>query len=189
MFDAAPQTPQNTSWTMHLLARLDQATGPGVMDKPIFDLPKENPPSGTNRTNSSGVDLEELKNGTFDSLFANAPDKPSELFQKSQVTPPLPAVKLVSSLPFSPISPELPRYPPIARVAHFGGSVTVKLDITPTGNVSNISFVDAEHKQMLQGSVAAAAANWKFPEEARGQHIEAVLEFNTNCQNDSAKPH
>lgn len=36
MFDPAPHTPPNTTWTMNLLARIDNAVGPGVMDKPMF---------------------------------------------------------------------------------------------------------------------------------------------------------
>jgi hypothetical protein len=36
MFDPAAHTPEHTSWTMSLLAKLDQASGPSVMDRPVF---------------------------------------------------------------------------------------------------------------------------------------------------------
>jgi len=36
LFAATPDTPEHTSWTMQLLARLDQVLGPGVMEKPAF---------------------------------------------------------------------------------------------------------------------------------------------------------
>jgi hypothetical protein len=36
LFDSAPNTPKNTSWSMAVLQRLDSAIGPGVIDKPIF---------------------------------------------------------------------------------------------------------------------------------------------------------
>ena len=40
-FDASPHTPEQTSWTMQLLGRLDDAVGPGIMDRPIFLLPEK----------------------------------------------------------------------------------------------------------------------------------------------------
>ena len=36
MFDPKAATPQNSSWTMRLLTRLDKALPSGVMDQPIF---------------------------------------------------------------------------------------------------------------------------------------------------------
>lgn len=36
MFDAAANTPTNTAWTMQLLDNLNQALGPGVMEKSMF---------------------------------------------------------------------------------------------------------------------------------------------------------
>jgi hypothetical protein len=48
MFDTAANPPEHTSWTMRLLARLDQAAGPGVMERPIFAIPGETGPSPNN---------------------------------------------------------------------------------------------------------------------------------------------
>lgn len=176
MFDPTVQTPKHTSWTMHLLGSLDQVMGTSVMDKPVFDLPKNNHSS---LANADVGDLDDLRNGSFDFLFEKAPDKLSELFRESQNAVPAPTVKLVSSSPFSPISPVLPMYPPIAKAAHVNGLVHVQFDVTSTGNISNLAFID--EKYMLHKSVSAAVTDWKFPKEATGQRIEAVIEFNMNC--------
>jgi hypothetical protein len=127
MFDPTTQTPEHTSWTMHLLGRLDQAVGNSVMDRPIFDLSKDNHSS---LADSDVGNLDDLRNGSFDSLFEKAPHKPSELFRESQIAVSTPTVKLVSSSPFPPISPTLPIYPPIARAAHVSGLVHVQFDVT-----------------------------------------------------------
>jgi TonB family protein len=178
MFDATAQTPEHTSWTMHLLGKLDQAVGNNVMDKPIFDLPRDRhlSPAATDVGN-----LDALRNGSFDSLFEKTPHKPSELFRESQIAAPMPAVKLVSSSPSSPISPTLPVYPPIARAAHVTGLVHVQFDVMSTGNISNLTFIDEKPLQLLHNAVSAAVTDWKFPKEIAGQHIEAVIEFNMNC--------
>jgi TonB family protein len=178
MFHPAPHTPEHTSWMMHLLTRLNQATGPGPLDKPILFLPKEDassPPA------SSSGDLIKLKEGGFDSLFPSPLDKLSELFLEAQRPLPIPTVTVLSSTPFSPISSELPKYPPIARAADFSSSVTAKLEIGPDGTVSKVSFVESEHNMMLRPAVASAASRWKFPEEAAGQHVDAIIDFKTNC--------
>jgi TonB family protein len=181
MFDPAPATPEHTSWTMNLLGKLDQALGNNVMDKPMFSVAETNilPASKLNSQR-----LDDLNNGTFDALFEHAPDKPSELMKEAQIAPARPRVELISSSPFSPLEPVLPIYPPIARAAHVEGQVTVKLDITPTGQTSNLSFTDG--KVMLRNSVASAVSSWKFPVDAAGQHVEAVIQFDLNCP--SAKP-
>src|SRR6266480_2871928 len=45
MFDPKPNTPKHTSWTMQLLARLDEPFGPEVLDKPMFPtVVEEDPP-------------------------------------------------------------------------------------------------------------------------------------------------
>jgi hypothetical protein len=40
MFDPRAGTPKHTTWTMSILAQLDRALGPGVMDKPMITLPR-----------------------------------------------------------------------------------------------------------------------------------------------------
>ena len=181
MFDPTSGTPQHTSWTMNLLGKLDEALGTSVMDKPIFSLPEINTPPASRSDSGS---LDNLWIGGFDALFEKAPHKPSELFREALVAPVYPSVALVSSSPFSPVSPALPIYPPIAEAAHVEGRIAIKFDVTSTGETSNLSFVDG--KALLNDNVAAAVSGWKFPKDAAGQQINAVIEFNMNCP--SVKP-
>jgi len=77
MFDPAPNTPAHTSWIMQLLSRLDDAVGPGVMDKPIFVIPDEDRPAEKQETSAKLLDV---RTGKYDELFAGASDKPSALY-------------------------------------------------------------------------------------------------------------
>src|SRR5208337_202153 len=123
MFDAAPNTPENTSWTMRLLGRLDQAIGgPGVLDKPIFSIP------GAEELPAKDLDPETLRHlsaGDYDALFQGAPDKPSDLYRAAQIHPPPPTVRLLRVVPTPPEVSALPEYPPLARLAHIEGVVSV----------------------------------------------------------------
>jgi hypothetical protein len=87
LFDPTPNTPIHTSWTMQLLSRLDDAVGPGVMDKPMIAIPYENQPSEKDQ-NLAG--LEDVRAGKYDELFAGASDKPSDLYAAAQYRPPAP---------------------------------------------------------------------------------------------------
>lgn len=66
MFDAAPHTPEHTSWTMSLLDRLEQAVGPGVLNSPIFPTAAdtEAPPA-----TADSAALQDLAAGKYDGLF------------------------------------------------------------------------------------------------------------------------
>ncbi len=66
MFDPAPDTPKHTSWTMSLLAKLDTATGPRVMDRPIFFIPNDKPSSPASPDSDA---VHELSLGTYDAYF------------------------------------------------------------------------------------------------------------------------
>jgi len=176
MFDSAPKTPEHTSWTMRILERLDQAVGPGVMDKPIFAaLDSAVPSSGRPKSESE----QDLNLGKYDALFAGAPDKPSGVYKSGQNPPPPPTVRLVSSSPFQPQEVVLPGYPPIARLAHVDGQVSFKVEVGGNGNVTNLVF-ESGHK-LLRGSVEDAVRKWSFPAEAANHQIEGLTEFNTNC--------
>jgi hypothetical protein len=129
MFDPAANTPEHTSWTKRLLARLNQAIGPGVMERPIF--PMSGPESSAALGNSET--LADVGSGKYNNLFQGAPDKPSDLYRAAQKRPPIPTVQLIS---ISPIRPEVfaePDYPPLARLAHIEGVVVFKADIEPNG--------------------------------------------------------
>ena len=174
MFDPAPKTPEHTSWTMTLLARLDQALGPGVLERPIFGL--EGQPRPTQPQNR---DLEDLRRGAFDILFKQAPDKPSELYLKAQNRPPPPTVTLAKVSPVRPISEALPTYPPIARAARISGVVSFTLDVTPNGSVNNFQVTSGH--PLLRKAVEAEVTKWRFSAEAAGRSIEGAIQFSTNC--------
>lgn len=177
MFEPAPKTPEHTSWTMTLLAKLDQPFKTSVMNRPMFPFNENNSKIAANTTPETTLNA--LDSGRFDALFAKAPHKPSELYKEARLPHIQPNVALISSSPFSPITPILPTYPPIAKAAHQQGQVTVILDVDATGKASNLSFVDG--KRLLQNTTASAVANWRFQKEAIGKHIEAVINFDLNC--------
>ncbi len=138
MFDPVPNTPEHTSWTMALLGRLDQALGPGVLERPVFGLDVGN----GRPTQPLSPAVEDLRRGAFDALFKQAPDKPSELYLKAQNPPPLPTVTLTKMSPVRPISEALPGYPPLARMTGTSGVVSFTLEVAPDGTVKNFQLVD-----------------------------------------------
>jgi TonB family protein len=176
MFDPAPNTPEHTSWTMQLLSQLDKALGPGVMDKPMFALAEKDEPSSLG--NDSEL-LSDVSVGKYDTLFQGARDKPSDLYRAAQIAPPLPTIRLVSSTPFQPEAFVEPGYPPIAKVAHIEGTVHFTVDVDADGRVTNFN-VESGHP-MLRAVTEKAMSGWKFPRDAVGQRIHAVVEFATNC--------
>jgi outer membrane biosynthesis protein TonB len=175
MFDPAANTPEHTSWTKRLLARLNQAIGPGVMERPIF--PMSGPESSAALGNSET--LADVGSGKYDNLFQGAPDKPSDLYRAAQKRPPIPTVQLIS---ISPIRPEVfaePDYPPLARLAHIEGVVVFKADIEPNGHPANF-MVESGHP-MLRGVVENAVSMWQFPKVGANQKVRGTIEFKTNC--------
>jgi hypothetical protein len=66
MFDPAAKTPEHTSWTMQLVATLDREVGPGVMEKPIFQIPQRDEPPVPD---SDSATLGDLSDGKYDALF------------------------------------------------------------------------------------------------------------------------
>jgi hypothetical protein len=175
MFDLAPNTPEHTSWAMTLLARLDQALGPGVLDRPIFSV--ESQPV---RTQAQSANLADLRRGAFDVLFRDAPDRPSELYLKAQEPPPPPpTVTLARISPVRPISETLPKYPPIARAARVSGLVSFTLDVTSDGAAHNFRLISGH--PLLRNAVEAEVTKWRFPADATGRSIEGAIEFSNNC--------
>lgn len=176
MFDSAPKTPKQTSWTMGLLARIDQAVGPGVWDRPIFSTEnaseKEVPAINSEH-------LEEIAAGKYDQFFKDAPDKPSDLYRAAQVRPALPTVHLLSSTPFAPERFVTPPYPPLAKLAHVEGIVSFTININEDGSTKDFS-VESGHP-ILRPAVHEAADQWKFSKDTAGQKIHAAVEFALNC--------
>jgi hypothetical protein len=83
MFDANATTPENSSGTMRLLTRLDKAFPIGVWDRPIIAGLTE--PAGA--TVPNGDAGRGLASGEYDRFFADAPDRPSDLYRASQIRP------------------------------------------------------------------------------------------------------
>ncbi len=126
MFDPDPKTPRHTSWTVQLLGRLDDAVGPGVMQKPIFPLPEKEESSTRGATSPT---LQDVGSGKYDVLFQGAPEKPSDLYRAAQIRPPAPSVRLLSSSPFQPEVFIQPKYPLLARLARIEGAVVFKAEV------------------------------------------------------------
>ena len=178
MFAAAPNTPEHTSWTVQLLKLLDQALGPGVMDKPMFALPED---AHSFKANLDPLLQQELEAGKYDELFPIASQKASELFRAAQVNHPPPDITLLSSVPFRPQEFVLPEYPPLARMAHIHGNVSFKLKVDTDGHPDTPIFVEG-HPLLLE-AVKKAVAGWTFPTDAAGQEIQATIAFALNCSN------
>ena len=71
-FETSPHTPEHTSWTIQLLARLDHAVGPEVMEKPTFPLPAKDEEQANNVPDSPTV--RDVSTGKYDALFLGAPN-------------------------------------------------------------------------------------------------------------------
>jgi len=177
MFDPAPNTPKNTSWTMQLLDKLDNVLGPGALDKPMFPQLSDNPEAPS--TSPKLISLKEVEEGDYDLLFQGAPDKASDLFKASRTPPVKPSIRLASSTPYAPKEFVSPVYPPMAKLARVEGQVQIQLKIGSDGRVVGSDWKSGS--PLLRKATEQATNNWVFPVEAADQQIEAVLEFNTNC--------
>lgn len=175
IFDKAPNTPSQTSWTMAVMNTLDQALGPGALEKPLFDLSDRahTPPSNSKI-------LQGLESGKFDHVFQL--NKPlSEFVHEAEQLPSLPNVILTEISPTVPIQAELPKYPPIARVAHLEGTISVEFDVLPDGRTKHVSFPEGSMK-MFQATTTDAIGKWIFPITSEGYRERATLSFNLNCR-------
>jgi TonB family protein len=175
MFDRSASTPENTSWTMRFLARLDKAFSNGVWDRPIFAGVTQ--PAGATLPNGDAARA--LASGEYDRLFEGAPDRPSDMYRASQIRPPTPDVSLRSSVPFQPEKFVRPEYPPLARLARIEGVVVITFQVDADGGVTEAQF-ESGHP-MLRPTVTNAVSGWKFPKAAVDHRIKATLDFKTNC--------
>lgn len=179
MFDPHPNTPEHTAWTMRLLGKLDDAVGPNVMEKPVFPLLGN---TDSQLHDSGSAASRDIGSGKYDGLFVGAPDKPSEVYRAAQKPPPPPpTVRLVDSSPAEPIDPVLPRYPPIARLAHVEGTVTFTIEINSEGRPTPFVFWLEKGPPLLAGSVQNAVRDWRFPPGAPSRQVRATIEFALNC--------
>lgn len=177
MFEASPNTPQYTSWTMRLIERLEQAVGPGVIYKPRLWMPEGDKASVRAPESPS---IGPLSEGRFDALFPGAPDKPSDLYRAAQDRhPPAPSVRLLTSEPFQPEVFVDPQYPSFVKFVRVEGVVSFKLQVDSDGTPTDLTFEDG--KPLLQEAVRKAMSGWKFPKEAYNQQVRASIEFKMNC--------
>jgi TonB family protein len=176
LFDARPNTPENTSWTMHLLSELDKTLGPGAMEKPIFPL------GDSAKLEIPDRDLiRSIREGQFDELFGKE-QRISQLVIDAGKPPLLPpSVEIVSITPFAPISAELPKYPPIAKAARVEGLVTLTFDVNADGKVQNIVPMDGP--KMIQLGAEDAISKWSFPQSSWGKSGQVSIRFKLNCKN------
>ena len=175
IYDGRTQTPENTSWSMRLMSHLDNALGPGLEAKPIFQIgvaPHRDVPN-TPLVNA-------IRGGKFDELFGKEQGVSELVVEADQPPPPPPSVVIESISPVPPVAPDLPNYPPIAIAARIEGRVTVTFDVDAGGRAQNISLVDGP--KMLQLAVEDAVPGWMFPESARGGTGQAVVAFHLNCK-------
>lgn len=177
MFDPRAGTPKRTSWTMEILAQLDNALGPGVMDKPMIALPEKT--DGSAQPLDSPM-LQEIGTGKYDSLFPNATDKPSQIYVSSK-SPILQTVRFVKASPYQPIQAPLPEYPQIARMASVEGDFTFTVDVQADGRTTN--FGVKQGARLLQAAVERASHDWVFPKEAAGQQVVVTIAFAISCSN------
>lgn len=175
MFDPRSDTPEHTSWAQGLLAQLDASVGPGVMDKPMFQTSESDP---TSLTNKDSPELQDIAAGKYDSLFQEAPDKLSDLYRGSQLSDPIPTVRLTRVSPSTPISFPLPNYPPIARLAHIQGEITFTVEVDAKGYTLHVFVYGA---RFLRESVENAIHGWKFAEGDSNRQFEGAIEFALNC--------
>lgn len=174
-FDPNADTPTNTSWSMRLLDRLDRAVGPSVMAKPALSVSK---PEETEVPQES-VGLADVTAGKYDGLFQGEPDKPSELVRLAHQSIPIPDIQIHLDSVVKAEHQPTPAYPPLARIANLGGTVSVEFIVSADGVPDAITIQSGP--QLLRGTTTEAVSKWKFPLDAAGQKIHVTLDFKSNC--------
>jgi len=178
LFEKFPNTPEHTSWTMNVLSQLDDALGPGALDKPTFSMPPSDQPISSAPSSNPSI-LNELKNGSYDSFF-DSDKKLSEVYRESlDVTLPS-SVELLSATPETPTESKMPTYPPIAKAAHVGGEVEIAFDISQAGKPENITMTKGP--EMFRSVTIDAVSQWSFPPSSAIRHQQLKIAFRLNCK-------
>jgi TonB family protein len=178
-FDPSAKTPRRTLWTANLLDRLEQAVGPGVMDKPTFPVSTDKLKSPPDLVLSTS---ENLLAGKYDALFSGT-EKPSDLYRAATDTTTnnfSPTVKLKSSVPLSPDVFVAPEYPALARLARVQGNVSLQIELDEDGTPTNPVVISGH--PMLSAAALKALDGWRFPNDQPHQDIRLVVEFDLNCR-------
>jgi len=176
IFEEHPNTPEYTAWSQALFEKLDKATGGGRWDKPIFPISN---PAKTTAAPTESAALQAIADGKFDSLFGDAPDRPSVLYRLSHNLPRTPFIELTKSDPVHPATYIDPLFPPLAKMARVHGVVEFHLTIGADGSPRDIS-IDSGPKMLWQ-SVIDAAAKWKFSPGDAGKTVNGAVRFGLNC--------
>jgi len=162
---------------MRILSQLGESLGPGSEAKPIFQLSPAAPHS-VPATPLVGA----IRDGRYDDLFGKDSEVSKIVREANQPPPPPPSVVIESITPVPLASPELPRYPPIARVAHVEGLVQATFDVSADGKVQDIAFISEPRLKMLELGVSDAASKWIFPQSAWGKSGKIAIRFDLNCK-------
>jgi hypothetical protein len=174
IFDSRTNTPTGTSNTMKLLATLNNAFGGGAFDRPVFSVAT---PDETAKPLQANLQiLEEISEGKYDSLFG---EKISQLYKASQLPHNKPSVTLEASSPYAPIIATMPPYPPIARVAHIQGDVSLELQIGVDGKVAEAKWIDGP--KVFQAISLAGTRQWSYPTDAAQWPQSVKIRFKMNC--------
>ena len=188
MFDLRVVTPDNTTWTMRLMEKLNKNLGPGVMEKPVFQVGMEQPDSKVQLSSQDEAILSEVDAGHYDSLFPSGSEteKLSALYKSTQNAGfAQPSAKLKSSSPMPPVRFVEPGYPPLARATHTEGDVSLAFEILPDGSTTNVRILSG-HK-LLGPAALDAAGGWKFSTADAGKTVEATIGFALNCPTETNK--
>jgi TonB family protein len=177
LFDAHANTPEQTSWTMAVMRQIDEVTGPGVWDKPMFTTGDQPTQSAVPETEV----VQALREGKYDKLFGLDFLVSRVVVESEMPPPPPPSVELISATPFGPLTPVLPKYyPPIAKAARIEGVVKVQYDVDTSGQAQNVTAMSGS--KMLEGAAIEAVKTWRFSEAAFRQAGLASFSFKMNCQ-------
>ncbi len=177
IYDSRTPTPTNTSWSMRVLSTLNNSLGPGSETKPMFQMSPAAPRPVPNTPLVNAI-----RDGRYDDLFGKDSGISKIVDEASQAPPPPPSVAIESVTPSPPISPDLPKYPPIARVAHVEGLIRATFDVSVDGRVQNIAFVSEPRIKLLELGVSDALSKWSFPEVAWGKTGAVAVRFSLNCK-------
>jgi outer membrane biosynthesis protein TonB len=164
---------------MAVLRQLDEALGPGALDKPIFAA-NEQKLQEIEQSSSNLPILVSLKNGEYDGYFTSD-KKLSQLYQESLSPSSLPSVELISSDFETSGNRVLPIYPPIAKAAHVEGIVETTFDVSPSGNTSNAQRVSGP--ELLEKATTDTILQWTFPPSSEIRHEHAKIAFRLTCKN------
>jgi protein TonB len=145
------------------------------MEKPMFSL--ADPQKAPAPTQSAGI--ADVGTGKYDGLFQGESDKPSKLVRLANTPIPEPDIQITIDDPVKAEKLVTPVYPPIARLAHIDGIVSVEFIVKKDGGASSITIQSGP--PLLRRTVSDAVGKWKFPLDAVGRKIHATLNFNSNC--------